>query len=274
MKASLRIVGTVAALGGFAAVVLATADGGGLSAPTAPSAPATLVALLAALVGNNVLCAARWRLFLSPRPPLSDAVRRYSEAVFVAVVVPGGVGGDVYRSAQSGIAPVVADRAIGGLVTLTAAGPALLLVGGAELWWIAAAAGVYAVLLAAFVVVRKRLVLTARQLTGAVALSVAYLASFALVVAAVSAAVGVPPSFGWACAAAPLVAAAGMAPSLNGLSPSYAVLTALLAQRGAGSGAVTTAAALMLGIQLTAAGLGGLSLVLRRPRRVAACVSS
>ena len=159
-------------------------------------------------------------------------------------------------------------------MTLTAAGPALLLVGGGRPLWIAAATGVYVALLAALVLVRKRLAMTPRQLSAAVALSLAYLASFALVVATVSSAVGVVPSIGWACAAAPLVAAAGMAPSLHGLSPSFAVLSALLAQQGAGAGAVTAAAALMLGIQLAAAGLGGLSLVLRRPRRAAACVSS
>jgi len=277
-------------------------------------APYVMVAVLAAALGNGLVCPARWRVLQVPQLSLGAAVRRYAEALFVSVLVPGGVAGDIYRGAQhssrsAGAAAVIADRAIGGLVTLAAAVPAVVVLTGASLG--PAAIVAIALPLAAVGFVRRRQPIgsastpgslaetpvrsdenlelngvrgrsarlaaalravgtslreTLRRpaaLASAAALSVGYLAFFAVFVFAVVRAVGVPLSARDAVVATPLVALAGMLPALHGVSPSHAVLAWVVTQAGGDVAATGSAVALALGITVLLAVAGGLSLLHR-----------
>jgi hypothetical protein len=249
------------------------------------------LALAAAAVGNVGFCAARWRILQDPAPLLTAACRRYVEGLYLSVLVPGGIAGDVYRttagpSRSRGTAAVLADRAIGGVVTLAAALPVLFLTVGARAG--GGAVGLLVILLVvlwrlgrlgsthrgprALAAVREALAETLRRpraVVLAVLLSVAYLLLFAMFLYAVVRAVGVPISVRGALLATPLVGLAGMLPNLQGISPSHAVLALAVTREGGDAASAGAAAGLTYAITLALAVVGG-ALLLRRTRESSA----
>ena len=121
----------------FFAGLMALQREGGLSGLTTVRPGWAVVALGAALLANNGLCSIRWWLLLVARPSLPLAVRRYTEGVFLSLrclaAVVGGrfllraVATEGERSSADGVAGVLADRAVGGLVTVLCAAPAVIL---------------------------------------------------------------------------------------------------------------------------------------------------
>lgn len=234
-----------------------------------------------AVVGNALLCGWRWAVV--GRLPVGRATRWYLEATFFSVLVPSGVGGDVYRIGRDtgggrahAATAVAADRAVGGLATLALAVPcAFLVLPGRDAVWLAAGA---AAALPALVLVRRRLgarfaavrEIGRGQVLAASGITAGYLLVFAGVLALSALAVGLHPGAADVVLWAPLVALAGMLPSVHGLGAAQGAVALFLVAAGGSGSAAGVGATLSFLTMLATAGAGGLALALRGRQAVAA----
>jgi hypothetical protein len=93
--------------------------------------PAAVAAALGVTALTTLCCAWRWRLVarrLGVEVPFRPAVGAYYRSQFLNATLPSGVLGDVHRAVRHGVKPVAAERVVGQLVQVLAAGVVLLAV--------------------------------------------------------------------------------------------------------------------------------------------------
>jgi hypothetical protein len=241
-----------------------------------------VLAAIVIFLGNNVLGGMRWWVLQGHRGSLASAIQALSESIFFATVLPtGSVGGDVYRGVRThAAAPVVADRAVGALVTAACAAVCLPIFLSAPPWLVVVAAvAVLCFLYACWRVVpglrfgppKVRSALAAfgeltsrRQLViPAALLTLGYLLCNTFFLLALAAAVGTHLTLAEALVGSPLVLACGVIPNVHGLSLVQVAIGAVLFHAG-GTEAQATAAGETHLLITYAFALGGGALLLGR----------